>query len=95
MTELHYWLRAFRGRISKETGIDLGAGGSSGTGETSAWEAKGGEGGGGGKAAGRRARSVPVFLFDLVRTEPLLLVGSYLIPLVLATSSTHSLTLIC
>ena len=43
--------------------------GSSGTGETSAWEAGvagGGEGGSGGKAVGRRARSVPVFLFDLV-----------------------------
>lgn len=60
VAELHYWMRAFRERISTETGIDLGAS------DTGAVSYKS-------DIAGRRARTVPVFLFDLVRTEPLLL----------------------
>ena len=75
VSELHYWMGAFRERISAETGIDLGA---PGTGETRKVAVGGGGGlskGGNvnGDGEGRRVRAVPVFLFDLVRTEPLLL----------------------
>ena len=70
--ELRYWLRAFRGRIEAETRATLGAPGSGEILETD----KSGRLRRGENARRRRRRVVPVFLFDLVRSEPLLFDGA-------------------